>query len=102
MARRIPARGGAQAEVVEPVARRDRRRAACVEGRHLRRAQGRGRARRRLVCPTRARWACRKALETAFAESLPLFPDMTSSDLPGSADPALGVSDFRIHHCMYG
>lgn len=34
--------GGTQAEVVEPVAQRDHRRAICVEGRCLRRAQGRG------------------------------------------------------------
>ena len=40
--------GGAQAEVVEPIAQRDRRRAARVESQRLRRAQGRGRARRRL------------------------------------------------------
>lgn len=39
--------GGAQAEVIEPVAQRDRRRAARVEGQRLRRAQGRCRARRR-------------------------------------------------------
>lgn len=40
--------GGAQADVVEPVAQRDRRRAARVEGQRLRCAQGRSRARRRL------------------------------------------------------
>lgn len=39
---------------------------------------------------------------TAFAAPFPLFLDMTSSDLPGQDDPALRVSDSRIHPYVYG
>ena len=37
-----------------------------------------------------------------FAALFSLLPDMSYADLLGSACPTLGVSDFRIHPCMYG
>ena len=42
------------------------------------------------------------ALGTAFAAHFLLFPDTTSSNLPGPADPALRESNSHIHPCMYG
>ena len=39
---------------------------------------------------------------TALAAPFPPFPDMASSDLPGTADPALRVSDSQIYPYMCG
>ena len=44
----------------------------------------------------------RRPSGAALAAPFPPFPDMTSSDLPGPADPALGVSDSHIHPYMHG
>ena len=41
-------------------------------------------------------------LGTALAAPFPPFPDMASSDLPGTADPALRVSDSQIYPYMRG
>lgn len=51
--------------------------------------------------PVSLPWVLGTALAAPFP-LFPLFPDMTSSDLPGPAGPALRVSGSHIHPYMYG